>query len=132
MTVKVMIVDDSFLMRRILLGILERDSRFEVCAEASDGLDALEKLDQAAPDIILLDIEMPRMGGIEFLRLARLLSNAKVIVVSSVASLDSTQAKEALALGAIEIVQKPSGVLSLDMDEEKGDELLQVLRSVVA
>lgn len=132
MAIKVMIVDDSFLMRRILSGILEKDPNFEVCAEASDGLDALEKLEQAKPDVILLDIEMPRMGGLEFLRLAQVLTTAKVVIVSSVAGLDSSQAKEALELGVVDIIHKPSGVLSLDMEAEKGDELLQALQKAIA
>lgn len=128
---QVMIVDDSFLMRRILASILEKDPQFEICAEASDGLDALEKLNDANPDVILLDIEMPRMGGLEFLRLAKILTDAKVIIVSSVAGLDSSQAKEAMELGVVDIIHKPSGVLSLDMEEEKSDELLQALKNAI-
>jgi two-component system chemotaxis response regulator CheB len=127
----VLIVDDSFLMRRILTNILELDSDFKVAGEASDGIDALEKLTDLNPDIILLDIEMPRMGGIEFLRLSKILTDAKVIIVSSVANVDSPQAKEALELGVVDIIHKPSGVLSLDMEEERSKELLQVIRKAV-
>lgn len=127
----VLIVDDSFLMRRILSNILELDSDFNVAGEASDGIDALEKLTDLNPDIILLDIEMPRMGGIEFLRLSKILTDAKVIIVSSVANVDSPQAKEALELGVVDIIHKPSGVLSLDMEEERSNELLQVIRKAV-
>lgn len=127
----VLIVDDSFLMRRILANILEMDSSFTVCGEASDGIDALEKLTTLNPDVILLDIEMPRMGGIEFLRLSKILTEAKVIIVSSVASVDSPQAKEALELGVVDIIHKPSGVLSLDMEEQRSKELLQVIRKAV-
>ncbi len=127
----VLIVDDSFLMRRILTNILELDNDFNVTGEASDGIDALEKLTDLNPDIILLDIEMPRMGGIEFLRLSKILTDAKVIIVSSVANVDSPQAKEALELGVVDIIHKPSGVLSLDMEEERSNELLQVIRKAV-
>lgn len=127
----VLIVDDSFLMRRILSNILELDNDFQVAGEASDGIDALEKLTDLNPDIILLDIEMPRMGGIEFLRLSKILTDAKVIIVSSVANVDSPQAKEALELGVVDIIHKPSGVLSLDMEEERSNELLQVIRKAV-
>lgn len=127
----VLIVDDSFLMRRILANILELDDAFTVCGEASDGIDALEKLTSLNPDVILLDIEMPRMGGIEFLRLSKILTEAKVIIVSSVASVDSPQAKEALELGVVDIIHKPSGVLSLDMEEQRSKELLQVIRKAV-
>ena len=127
----VLIVDDSFLMRRILTNILETDNDFNVTGEASDGIDALEKLTDLNPDVILLDIEMPRMGGIEFLRLSKILTDAKVIIVSSVANVDSPQAKEALELGVVDIIHKPSGVLSLDMEEERSKELLQVIRKAV-
>ncbi|HEY9033417.1 MAG TPA: response regulator [Pseudomonadales bacterium] len=127
----VLIVDDSFLMRRILANILELDDAFTVCGEASDGIDALEKLTSLNPDVILLDIEMPRMGGIEFLRLSKILTEAKVIIVSSVASVDSPQAKEALELGVVDIIHKPSGVLSLDMEEQRSKELLQVISKAV-
>lgn len=127
----VLIVDDSFLMRRILANILELDPGFKVCGEANDGIDALEKLTQLNPDVILLDIEMPRMGGIEFLRLSKILTDAKVIIVSSVANVDSPQAKEALELGVVDIIHKPSGVLSLDMEEQRSKELLQVIRKAV-
>lgn len=127
----VLIVDDSFLMRRILTNILELDADFTVAGEASDGIDALEKLTDLNPDVILLDIEMPRMGGIEFLRLSKILTDAKVIIVSSVANVDSPQAKEALELGVVDIIHKPSGVLSLDMEEERSKELLQVIRKAV-
>jgi len=127
----VLIVDDSFLMRRILTNILELDNDFTVAGEASDGIDALEKLTDLNPDVILLDIEMPRMGGIEFLRLSKILTDAKVIIVSSVANVDSPQAKEALELGVVDIIHKPSGVLSLDMEEERSKELLQVIRKAV-
>lgn len=129
---QVLIIDDSFLMRRILTSIMEQSSLFNVCGEASDGIDALEKLSNLQPDLILLDIEMPRMGGIEFLRLAGMLTDAKVIVVSSVANLDSPQAKEALELGAIDIIHKPSGVLSLDMEQARAAELLAVMEKAVA
>ena len=74
---------------------------------------------------------MPRMGGIEFLRLSKILTDAKVIIVSSVASVDSPQAKEALELGVVDIVHKPSGVLSLDMEEQRSKELLQIIRKAV-
>lgn len=127
----VLIVDDSFLMRRILANILELDPGFNVCGEANDGIDALEKLTELNPDVILLDIEMPRMGGIEFLRLSKILTDAKVIIVSSVANVDSPQAKEALELGVVDIIHKPSGVLSLDMEEQRSKELLQIIRKAV-
>lgn len=126
-TMKVLIVDDSFLMRRIIRNILEKDASLEVVGEASDGVIALEKLAELAPDIILLDIEMPNMDGIEFLRRAKLVTSAKVIIISSVARIDSKEAREVLELGAADIIPKPSGVLSIDFEEQKSLELLDAI-----
>lgn len=128
---RVLIVDDSFLMRRIIRNVVERDTTFDIVGEAADGIDALDKLTDTRPDLILLDIEMPRMDGLEFLRRYRLVSRARVIIVSSVASINSPQASAALKLGAVDIIPKPSGVLSVDFEEKRGAELLQALyRSV--
>lgn len=126
-TMKVLIVDDSFLMRRIIRNILEKDETLEVVGEASDGVVALEKVSELSPDIILLDIEMPNMDGIEFLRRAKLVTSAKVIIISSVARIDSPEAQAVLELGAADIIPKPSGVLSIDFEEQKSLELLDAI-----
>jgi len=124
---KVLIVDDSFLMRRIIRNIVENDPLLTIVGEAEDGVIALEKVAELSPDIILLDIEMPNMDGIEFLRRSRLVTSAKIIIISSVARLDSSEARDALALGAADIIPKPSGVLSLDFEEKKSRELLDTI-----
>lgn len=126
-TMKVLIVDDSFLMRRIIRNIVENDPLLTIVGEAEDGVIALEKVAELSPDIILLDIEMPNMDGIEFLRRSRLVTSAKIIIISSVARLDSSEARDALALGAADIIPKPSGVLSLDFEEKKSRELLDAI-----
>jgi two-component system chemotaxis response regulator CheB len=131
--IKVMIVDDSFLMRSILRNILEKDSCFSVVAEAANGGDAiaaLEKIDD--PDIILLDIEMPVMNGIQFMKNSRLKTSAKILIVSSVAKFNSPEAREALSLGAVDIITKPSGVLSVDMEETKSKEIIDCLHRCLA
>lgn len=126
-TMRVLIVDDSFLMRRIIRNIIEKDNSLEVVGEAPDGIVALEKVSELSPDIILLDIEMPNMDGIEFLRRAKLVTSAKVIIISSVARIDSKEAREVLELGAVDIIPKPSGVLSIDFEEQKSLELLDAI-----
>jgi len=124
---KVLIVDDSFLMRRIIRNIIEKDPSLEVVGEAPDGVIALEKVTELSPDIVLLDIEMPNMDGIEFLRRAKLITSAKVIIISSVARIDSKEAREVLELGAADIIPKPSGVLSIDFEEQKSKDLLDAI-----
>ncbi|MDF1821148.1 MAG: response regulator [Alcanivoracaceae bacterium] len=130
--IKVLIVDDSFLMRRVIRNIVEKDEGFVVLGEAANGVEALEQIAQHQPDVILLDIEMPKMDGIEFLKHAALATTARIVVISSVAQLGSPQAMEALSLGATDIVPKPSGVLSMDLEERKSSELLGVIRKAVA
>lgn len=128
----VLIVDDSFLMRRVLRNIIERESSLFVSGEAGNGVEALEYLAGNSPDVILLDIEMPRMDGIEFVRRAKMVTDAAIIVISSITRPGSPQAVEVLSLGVSDIVPKPSGVLSLDMEEERSDDLLQAIRSAVS
>ena len=127
----ILIVDDSFLMRRVIKNILESDDLFNVAGEAVDGIDALEKVAELSPDIILLDIEMPRLDGIGFLKEAKLLTNAIIIVISSVTRLGSPQAVEALQLGVADIICKPSGVLSMDLEKEKSQELLDAIHQCI-
>ena len=127
-TLSVLIVDDSSLMRQVLADIVGAEPNLQIVGEATNGADALEKIEALSADIILLDIEMPVLDGIGFLRQARLLSDARIIVISSIAQLSSDKAVEALDLGAHDIVPKPSGVLSLDMKEERSEELLLAIR----
>lgn len=126
--IRVMIVDDSFLIRSILKNILEQDQNISLVAEAANGEEALLMLDKD-PDTILLDIEMPVMNGLQFLRAARQKTDAKIIIVSSISRKDSAEAKEALALGACAIINKPIGVLSMDMEKTKSREILDAIRA---
>lgn len=129
---RVLVVDDSFLMRRVIRGILDRDPTLAVVGEAADGLDALKKVAELTPDLVLLDIEMPRMDGIEFLRRARIATDARVIVISSIAQLGSPCANTALDLGVDDILPKPSGVLSMDLEERRSRELLDAIHRCLA
>lgn len=129
---KVMLVDDSVMMRNVIRTMLSKMPDFQTVAFAENGKVALQQLDQHKDiDLILLDIEMPEMDGLEFLRHAKLKSRAKVIIVSSVAISGSPHAAKARALGADAIVTKPSGAVSLDMAEKRGDELMRVMKQVL-
>lgn len=125
---RVLVADDSTLMRKMLCAIVRQAPALELAGEACDGLDALEKAEALAPDVILLDIEMPRLDGLGFLARARLRTAASVIVVSSLAEPGSPAFGAALALGAADIVAKPSGVLSLDMAARRREALLAAIR----
>jgi chemotaxis response regulator CheB len=129
---RVMIVDDSTIMRKVIEGVLKKQADLEVCALAKDGKDALDQLKTAKPDLILLDIEMPNMNGLQFLRYAKLKSKAKIIILSSVTDIGSPRAKEALKLGADSIVSKPSGAISMDLGAKVGQQLLAAIQNALS
>ncbi len=124
----VMIVDDSIMMRSMIAEIVRTDPEFEVVDRAGNGCEALEKLRRSDCDIVLLDIEMPRMNGLEALRRMRLISGAKVIVISSSAEAGSQTAIAARREGAIAVIPKPSGTVSMDLGTKKGREILRACR----
>jgi two-component system chemotaxis response regulator CheB len=128
---RILIVDDSFVMRALLRGIVTSDPDLEVAGEATNGLEALQQIKEMAPDLVLLDIEMPHMDGIECLKRLRLLSKVPVIIVSSVAQAGSPQAVEARKFGAAEVIAKPSGAMSLDLNAKKGHEIVTASRRVL-
>lgn len=114
---KILIVDDSALMRRALCDIINSDERFEVVDWALNGMAALELLKSKSYDAVLLDIVMPKMGGLELLReLRRLKIAAKVMVVSSYAADGAKETTEALSLGALDFIKKPESSTELGLD----------------
>ncbi len=124
---RVMIVDDAAMMRLVIRNMLGDDPNLMMAGYASNGKEALDKLTEVRPDLILLDIEMPEMDGLEFLRHARLKSDAKVVVLTSVAPKGSPKAMQARALGADAVISKPSGAVSYDLEEKRGSELRQMI-----
>lgn len=131
MTNSVLIVDDSGLMRNTIRQIIGVDPDLEVIGEAEDGIVALEKIRSLKPDVVLLDIEMPRLDGMAVLKRARLTSSAKIIILSSLTQLGSPMALEARRLGAAEVIAKPSGTISLDLEARRGSDILRIVRSVL-
>ena len=128
---RIMIVDDSIMMRSVIADIVTSDPDFDVVDRAGNGHEALEKLRANDCDIVLLDIEMPVMDGLEALKRLRLISRAKVIVVSSSAGVGSSAVVEARRQGAVAVISKPSGTISMDIKEKKGHEILQACRKAV-
>lgn len=128
---RVLIVDDSGFMRNIIKQIISVDDEFEIVGEAEDGLAALEKEKALKPDIVLLDIEMPRLDGLGVMKRLKLTSRAKVIILSSLAQLGSPAALEARRLGAADVIAKPSGAISLDLKAKRGHDILRAVRAAV-
>lgn len=130
-TIKVMLVDDAALMIHVLNQILDRDKNLEVTVRVNNGEEALQALQEHQPDVILLDIEMPVMDGLTFLKHARAHSQARVIILSSVAMEGSPKAAEARRLGADAVLAKPSGAVSLNLASEKGQDILNTIYAVL-
>lgn len=109
--IKVMIVDDSALVRQMLSQILAQDPAIEVIGTASDPIYAMEKMRSLWPDVLILDLEMPRMDGISFLRKIMAEHPTPTIICSSHAEKGAKATIEALALGAITVIAKPKSGL---------------------
>ena len=114
--IKVLIVDDSALMRSLIGKIVDGTPGLTVADKAMNGRFALQKLDRVQPDIIVLDLEMPEMNGIEFLReRKRLKIDIPVIILSSIAKEGARVTMDCLELGASDFVTKPSGSESANL-----------------
>ncbi len=124
--VRVLIVDDSALVRRILSDALSRHSDIEVVGTATDPYVAREKIVQLRPDVITLDIEMPRMDGLSFLSKLMRHFPIPVVVVSSLTPQNSDTALRALALGAVEVLAKPGSSLAAG---DVAEELVRAVRA---
>jgi len=127
--ISVLICDDSALMRNLISRIVDGTEGMSVVAKAANGQMALEKLEETKPDVIVLDIEMPIMNGIEFLK-ARKEKKIKipVVVLSSVAIKGAAITMQALELGAADFITKPAGSVSADISEV-ADQLIDLLAS---
>ena len=105
--IKVMVVDDSALVRKLMTELLNSDREIEVIAQAADPIFALEKLKTMKPDVITLDIEMPRMDGVTFLTKLMAENPIPVVICSSLADKGAATTLEALKHGAVDIITKP-------------------------
>jgi two-component system chemotaxis response regulator CheB len=115
--VRVLVVDDSALMRKLIPQILARDKEIEVVGTAMDGAFGLKKIEDLRPDVVTLDLEMPRMDGMEMLRQITRRSRVPVIIVSALSTEGAMATFKALALGAFDFVAKPRDAASSHMDE---------------
>jgi two-component system, chemotaxis family, protein-glutamate methylesterase/glutaminase len=123
---KVLIVDDSAIVRKIFTEVLSREPDLEVVGTAPDPYVARDKILETSPDVITLDLEMPRMDGLTFLKKIMHYHPLPVIIVSSLTPRGGTMALQALELGAVEVLAKPGSAFSVG---DLGVELAEKIRA---
>jgi len=126
MAIKVLIIDDSALVRQLLSSIFEKAAGIEVVGTAQDPLVARTKIKQLNPDVLTLDVEMPRMDGLTFLSNLMRLRPMPVVMVSSLTQKGADVTLDALALGAVDFVSKPAALGS--GLEKYADEIIAKVR----
>jgi two-component system chemotaxis response regulator CheB len=125
--IKVLVVDDSALMRKLIPTILARDPAIEVVGTAMDGAFALKKIEELRPDVVTLDLEMPRMDGMETLRLIMKSAPVPVILFSTHSKEGAYSTFKALASGAVDFVAKPVDAAVGHLDAI-ADELIEKIK----
>jgi len=125
--IKVLVVDDSAVVRKVFREELSREKDIEVIGTAPDPYVARDKIVKLQPDVVTLDIEMPRMDGITFLKKLIRYYPLPVIIVSSLTRKGGRLAMEALSLGALEVISKPSSAYSVG---EMSVQLIDKIRAV--
>jgi two-component system chemotaxis response regulator CheB len=115
--IRVLVVDDSALMRKLIPQVLQRDPSIEVVGTAMDGSLGLKKIEELRPHVVTLDLDMPRMDGIEMLREITRKYKLPVIIVSAQTERSATLTLKALALGAFDFVAKPETAASGHLDQ---------------
>ena len=126
--IKVMVVDDSAVVRQVVAQALAADTGIEVIGVASDPLFALERMRTNWPDVLIIDIEMPRMDGITFLKKIMAERPTPVVICSSLAEKGAQATFEALAAGAASIITKPKLGLKSFLEDSSND-IVQAVRS---
>jgi len=127
--VKLLIVDDSVFMRTVIRDMVTKDPTIEVVGTASNGLDALEKIQSLAPDLVTLDIEMPKMNGIQVLEeLKKQRKRPKILMLSTLTSEGAEMTTRAIRLGADDFMLKPKDLPHVRVI---GDELVTKLKHLV-
>jgi len=119
--IKVLIVDDSAVVRQVLQAVLEHDPQIQVIGVASDPIFALDKMNREWPDVIVLDVEMPRMDGITFLKKIMAEHPTPVVICSTLTERGAATSVQAMEAGAVTIVTKPKIGLKQFLSESAAD-----------
>ena len=124
---RVLVVDDSSFMRKVLESIFTADGGFQVIGQAKDGREAVSLAESLKPDVITMDLNMPHMDGLQATAQIMTTNPRPIVIVSSESKEGAESTLKALEYGAIDFVAKPSGGIDLDMQSVK-DELLRKVR----
>ena len=125
---KVLVIDDSALMRSMLKDILQQDMSLEVVGTACDPYDAREKIKLLNPDVLTLDVEMPKMDGIQFLKNLMKLHPMPVVMISTLTTQGAHTTLDALSLGAIDFISKP-GSDSVNSLEDYSEDIIRKVKT---
>ncbi|WP_261132861.1 chemotaxis response regulator protein-glutamate methylesterase [Bacillus sp. Marseille-Q3570] len=131
-SIRVMVVDDSAFMRKVISDLLSSDPAIVVAGTARNGEDALRKIPQLSPDVITLDVDMPVMDGLTTLKKIIGQYAIPVIMLSSVTKAGAAQTIESMQVGAVDFISKPSGAISLDIHKVQEELLNKVKVASVA
>ncbi|HEX3011072.1 MAG TPA: chemotaxis response regulator protein-glutamate methylesterase [Syntrophomonadaceae bacterium] len=126
-SIKVLVVDDSAFMRRVVSDIINMQPGMEVIGKARDGADALAKISELHPDVVTMDIEMPNMDGLTAIKKIMEVNPLPIIMLSSLTKSGAEQTMKALNLGAIDFITKPSTSLAVDIDMIKDDIVRKIM-----
>jgi len=129
MAIRVLVVDDSAFMRKLISEILNEQPDIEVVSTARNGLDALKKLERYQVDVVTLDLEMPVLDGVATIERIMATNPLPILVISSWAERSFEATINALSKGAVDFIAKPSGTISLDL-RKIGAELVEKVRSL--
>lgn len=134
MSIRVVVVDDSVVIRRLVVQMLESDPTFEVVGTAANGVLALTKVEQLAPDVVTMDIEMPQMNGVDAVRELRARGHKMpIIMFSTLTERGATATLDALTAGASDYVSKPANMGSVTESlQAVAQELIPKIKGLVA
>ena len=130
--IRVMLVDDSAVVRQVLSAMLGKDPGIEVIGAASDPIFAMDKMNADWPDVVVLDVEMPRMDGITFLKKIMSVRPTPVVICSTLTEKGAETTMQALTAGAVGIVTKPKAGLKGFLESDAGDIIATVKAAAAA
>lgn len=130
--IKVLIVDDSAVVRQVVTAVLSREPGIEVMGAAADPIFAMERMKAAWPDVIVLDVEMPRMDGLTFLRKIMAERPTPVVICSSLTAKGAETTMQALGAGAVGIVMKPGIGVRRFLMEDAASDLVQAVKAAAS